>query len=93
MPQLNDLHIVRFFSSFVTVKNGKAVKATEPYLKYCPLASFLYRHLKLAENYNQKITKEMIIKGIQDKISKFGFFTENRNLSIENISIPYKLVS
>ena len=38
----DDLHIVRFFSSFVAISKGKVIKLTDPYLEYCPLVNILY---------------------------------------------------
>jgi len=83
-----DLHITRFFSSFVAVSEGKVIGVTEPFLEYCPLACALYKRIKSAGKSCSEL-KKAIKKAIEEKISKFGFFTDKRELHRENIAIPY----
>lgn len=84
-----DLHITRFFSSFVAVSEGKVVKVTDPYLKYCPLASLLYDGIRKLKDSDLRLVKEEILKAVQEKIFKFGYFTERRELYRNDISVPY----
>lgn len=37
---LEDIHITRMYSSFVTVSEGRVIRITDPFLEYCPLAHF-----------------------------------------------------
>jgi len=82
-----DLHIIRFFSSFVAISNGKVIRATEPKMKYCPLAFFLFQKLTFSLNSG---TKRMFIKkAIEQKIKEFGHFTARRELNKSDIAVPY----
>ncbi len=84
---LEDIHITRMYSSFVTVSEGRVIRITDPFLEYCPLAHFLYRGIKLAGNSNSELIKA-IKKAVEENISKFGSFTEKRKLHREDIAIP-----
>lgn len=83
-----DIHITRMYSSFVTVSEGRIIRITDPFLKYCPLAHFLYRGIKSAGNSNSELIKA-IKKAVEENISKFGSFTEKRKLCRKDIAIPY----
>lgn len=72
-----DLHIIRFFSSFVAISKEKVIRMTEPFLEYCPLADSLYDNMK------------GIRKIVEEKIAKFGHFTAERKLYREDVAIPY----
>ena len=72
-----DLHIVRFFSSFVAISKEKVIRMTEPFLEYCPLADSLYDNMK------------GIRRIVEEKIAKFGHFTAERKLYREDVAIPY----
>jgi putative methanogenesis marker protein 8 len=78
-----DLHITRMCCALVAVSNGKVIKVTEPGLKYCPLASSLY---KLFETSS---LKEEIAGAVMANISDFGFFTNRRELCRKSVAIPY----
>ena len=82
-----DFHILRFYSSYVLICNGKAVEATDPYMEYCPLASFLYKNIKHAKNIN--MLKKSILNLVNKKIARLGHFTGQRELSRSDIAIPY----
>jgi putative methanogenesis marker protein 8 len=84
---LRDIHIIRFYSSYIVISNGRVVEVTEPYIRYCPLAGSLYRDLNSSSN--PFLIKEAIKKAIESKINKFGHFTKNRELHSKKISIPY----
>jgi len=84
-----DLHVLRFYSSFVTVSRGKVLKATRPYLEYCPLAASFYSEIRRQAGRGMEETREAIKKIIEKKIAEFGFFTENRKFSGSAIAVPY----
>jgi putative methanogenesis marker protein 8 len=81
-----DLHITRNFSSFVVVSDGKVIGMTDPWMKHCPLYSMLYESVKIPDL--AKI-KAGIKNAIEEKIEKFGSFTRRRQLSREDIAVPY----
>jgi putative methanogenesis marker protein 8 len=83
----NDIHIIRFYSSYVVISNGSVIEVTEPYMVYCPLAESLYKDL--GNSSNPYLVKEAIKKVVESKISKFGHFKKKRELFSKNISIPY----
>ncbi|MBD3426849.1 MAG: DUF2099 family protein [Candidatus Omnitrophica bacterium] len=89
IPSCGDLHLVRFFSSFVTVSAGKVIGVTKPYLRYCPLAGHLYTDLRRAGERNPDAVRELIKKAVESKIQKFGFFTPKRVFHGNSIAIPY----
>jgi len=84
-----DLHVLRFYSSYVVVSNGKAIEATDPYMEYCPLANYFYREIAGAGIETPGTRKKAIIRAINGKIAKFGFFTRERGLFCENVAVPY----
>ena len=84
---VEDLHVVRFYSSYVTISQGKVIEVTEPYMTFCPLANFLYRNIGLSGNSGE-IT-QAIRRGVSEKIARFGHFTEKRELYDDSIAVPY----
>jgi len=82
-----DLHVIRFYSSYVLISDGKAIKATEPYMAYCPLANFLYKSVRRPKD--KDALKEAIIRSVNEKMSRFGHFTKRRELRRSDIAIPY----
>lgn len=82
-----DLHIVRFFSSFAAISQGKVIAITEPQMKYCPLVESLYR--EVGSFGNNKNIKNLIVQAIEEKIHKFGHFTQKREILRSNIAVPY----
>jgi putative methanogenesis marker protein 8 len=85
----NDLHILRFYSSLVIVSGGKVIEVFDPILKYCPLATSLYKNFRTLNKVDPLIFKNAVCEAIEEKISKFGFFTEDRKIFQSEISIPY----
>lgn len=85
----NDLHIIRFFSSFVAISDGKVIEITDPSMTYCPLARQLYRHIPIPDPPEREMIKTLIRQGIEEKIEKLGFFTAQRKLEHGKIAIPY----
>jgi len=82
-----DLHIVRFYSSYIAISNGKIINVTDPHMAYCPLASSFYRDLTSSTNSDQ--LKQAIMKALSSKISRFGHFTHRRKLFGKDIAVPY----
>lgn len=82
-----DLHVLRFYSSYVAVKNGEVIAVTEPYMEYCPLAVHFYRNI--IKKDGSKVLIQDIKNIINEKIKKFGFFTEHRDFSFSTIAVPY----
>ncbi len=82
-----DLHIIRFYSSYVAISNGIVSVVTEPRMKYCPLAGILYKGLNSSSG--PSIIKGIIKKAVENKINDFGFFTGERRLSGSSIAVPF----
>ena len=82
-----DLHIVRFYSSYIAISNGKIINVTDPHMAYCPLASSFYRGL--SSSANSYLLKQAIMKSVSSKISRFGHFTHRRELFRKDIAVPY----
>jgi len=82
-----DLHVIRFYSSYIVISNGRVIEVTNPCMAYCPLAGFLYKNINLSGN--PSLIKKAIIQSIESKISEFGYFTERRELLRKDIAIPY----
>jgi putative methanogenesis marker protein 8 len=78
-----DLHVTRMCCALVAVSQGKVIKVEEPRLKYCPLRvnDKLYGF--------KRFDREEVCRAILLKISKFGYFTPNRELCREGIEVPY----
>ena len=87
--EYDDLHIIRLFSSFVAISNGKVIKITDPKMIYCPLARQLYRHIPIPDPPDREMIKTLIRQGIEEKIEKLGFFKPGRKLEHSKIAIPY----
>jgi putative methanogenesis marker protein 8 len=85
----NDLHLLRVYSSIVVVSGGKVIEVLDPILKYCPLANLLYKKFRTLNKADTLNFKNAVSKTVEEKISKFGFFTEKRKIYQNDISIPY----
>ena len=84
-----DIHVLKYFSSFVTVSNGRVINITEPTLMLCPLVKHLYKNFSGMRGDDKEAIKNAIKSAIESKIKDYGFFTDNRKLSCGNVSIPY----
>lgn len=82
----NDLHIMRFYSSYVSISRGKVVNVSEPVMRYCPLAEHFYPGIKRTD---KNALREEIKKIVEKKINEYGFFTRERRLFSEKIAVPY----
>ncbi len=87
----HDLHILRVYSALVAVSGGRVIEVFEPTLKYCPLANSLYKNFSSVNpvKENPLLFKKAVREAVEEKISRFGFFTEKRNISQSGIAIPY----
>ena len=86
---MKDVHLVRYFSSLITISNGKVVKVTKPALFGCRMAGFLYEGFKDTSALPVDRLKEEISRIVEGKIARFGFCTKNRMIWEEENSIPY----
>lgn len=86
---MKDIHIVRYFSSLITISNGKVIKVTKPIISHCPLAAFLYDGIKESAGLPAAQLKAEIRKAIEEKIARYGFCTKNRMLWKDEAVIPY----
>jgi len=86
---MKDIHIVRYFSSLITISNGKVIKITKPTISHCPLAGFFYKGLKRSGDLPLPRLKGEIKKVIEDKIEQFGFCSKKRLLWDDGESVPY----
>jgi len=86
---VRDIHILRYFSSFISISEGQVINITDPKLAFCPLASHLYKGLKITDKMAGEALKCEIKKAIESKIRDFGIFTSRRTFLAENVSIPY----
>lgn len=84
-----DIHVLRYFSSFISISDGKVINVTEPALTFCPLACHLYKSFRNIDCFNKETLKHEIKKVIESKIRDYGFFTANRKLLSNNAAIPY----
>ncbi len=84
-----EIHILKYFSSFVSVSQGKVINITEPRLSYCPLAAHLYKSFKNIPETDKKAIKNAIKTVIESKIRDYGLFTDNRKFNFDSVSIPY----
>jgi len=84
-----DIHVLKYFSSFVSVSCGQVINITEPTLRFCPLAKHLYKDFSNIQGKDKGIIKNAIKSAIESKIKDYGFFTDNRKFSYDDVSIPY----
>jgi len=84
-----DIHVLKYFSSFVSVSCGQVINITEPTLRFCPLAKHLYKDFSNIRGNDKETIKSAIKSAIESKIKDYGFFTDSRKLSCSDVSIPY----
>lgn len=83
------IHVARYFSSLITISDGRVVKVTEPTISHCPLAGFLYEGIGKSDELSTDRLRDEIKKIIESKIARFGFCTKDRMLWKEDPAIPY----
>ncbi|MDD4941155.1 MAG: DUF2099 family protein [Candidatus Omnitrophica bacterium] len=88
-PASRDVHVLRYFSSFIGVSDGKVIYVSDPLIKACPLASHLYKGLKAVDSADKEALKRQIKKIIESKIRDFGFCTAKRKLLRSDSVIAY----
>jgi len=84
-----DIHVLKYFSSFVSVSGGKVIRVTRPSLTFCPLAKHLYKDFRGIRGNDEEAIKRAIKNAVESKIKDYGFFTNERKLSCGDVSIPY----
>lgn len=84
-----DLHVLKYFSSVVTVSEGKVVNVTTPSLRSCPLARHFYPAFEKADPEDARSLCDAVRKTIEGKIRNYGFFTGNRSLHFPECAVPY----
>jgi putative methanogenesis marker protein 8 len=84
-----DIHVLRYFSSFISVSEGSVINVTDPMLAFCPLASYLYKGFKGSIHFDKEAIKREIKKVIEAKIEAYGFFTAKRKFLCSDTAIPY----
>ena len=84
-----DLHIIKYFSSLISISDGKVADVTPPTLLSCPLAKHLYKEPAFAPGSDKEAVKQAIIRAIESKIRDYGFFTSDRKFVCEKTSIKY----
>lgn len=75
-----DVHVLRYFSSFISVSEGRVIHVSDPTLMFCPLASHLYKGFKDTDGADKEALKLEIKSAIESKIRDYGFFTSQRKL-------------
>lgn len=80
-----DIHVLRYFSSFVSVSDGKVIHVTEPSLTYCPLAGHFYGDIG---GLDKQAVRSAIRRVVESKIRDHGFFTPKRNLISKDAAVP-----
>ncbi|MBU1726421.1 MAG: DUF2099 family protein [Candidatus Omnitrophica bacterium] len=83
-----DIHVLKYFSSFVSVSDGRVIFVSDPKISFCPLASHFYKGFCGAKTDKQGL-KQAIRNVIELKIREYGFFTANRDLNTREIQVPY----
>jgi len=86
---MRDIHLVRYFSSLITISDGKVIKVTKPAISHCPLAGFFNGGLKESAGFSPTRLKNEIKKVIEGKIARFGFCAKDRMLWKDEAVVPY----
>ncbi len=84
-----DVHVLKYFSSFVSVSGGKVIYISEPSLRFCPLAWHLYKDIFPLHPTDNTGIKKAIKETIESKIRDYGFFTAQRKLEGDDVLVPY----
>ncbi len=84
-----DLHVLKYFTSFISVSGGKVIHVTEPALAFCPLASHLYPSCREGQGGDSWVLRGFIKDAIESKIRDFGYFTGERKFFADQKRIPY----
>jgi len=87
-PARQDIHVLRYLSSLISVSEGKVIYVGDPGVRSCPLARRFYRELRNAPADPEE-TKKAIKRIIESKIREYGFFTPRRDLSVTEVQVPY----
>ncbi|MBN2830696.1 MAG: DUF2099 family protein [Candidatus Omnitrophica bacterium] len=83
-----DIHILKYCSSFVSVSGGEVFYITDPKVSFCPLAKHFYNGI-IGKVFDKEGIKKAIKEIIEFKIRKYGFFTANRRFEFHEAQVPY----
>lgn len=84
-----DLHVIKYFSSYITVSGGEVTDITDPALFRCPLAEHLYKDFAVIGSGDKETVKQAIKKAVESKIRAYGLFTDNRKFECVKTPIKY----
>ena len=84
--EYGDLHVLRSFSSFVAVSEGRVIALTDPWMRHCPLFEMLQGR---ADTAGVDELRARIREAVEDKIARFGMFTARRQLIRSDVAVPY----
>lgn len=84
-----DIHVVRYFSSYVSVSRGRVISITEPAMTYCPLAHHFYSEFFPKDGGGTDAVKKFIKRAIESKIREFGLFTARRRITSDTAAVPF----
>jgi putative methanogenesis marker protein 8 len=84
--EYRDLHVVRNFSSFVAVSDGRVIALTDPWMRHCPLFEVLQGR---TDTVGVAELRDRIRAAVEDKIASFGMFTARRQLLRDDVAVPY----
>jgi putative methanogenesis marker protein 8 len=84
-----DLHVLKYFSSVVTVSEGRVINVTEPTLRFCPLANHFFPAFKKIAPEDLNALTETIRGAIQSKIRDYGLFTAKRSFDFPRDAVPF----
>jgi len=87
--QRRDIHVVRYFSSYVSVSRGRVINITEPTMTYCPLAGHFYKEFFPKKGADTAAVKTFIRRAIESKIREFGLFTARRRITCSKPAVPF----
>ncbi len=89
MERINrDIHVLRYFSSFVSVSEGRVIYVSQPKIDFCPLAAHFYAGLRAVVGDKEELRRK-IKEVIEFKIREYGFFTADRRFDFPDPSVPY----
>ncbi|MFA5167339.1 MAG: DUF2099 family protein [Candidatus Omnitrophota bacterium] len=88
-PVERDLHVLKYFSSVITISEGQVINVTDPSLRSCPLARHFYPEFKDADPEDVESLRNAVRRIIESKIRNYGFFTNDRSFHFPQGAVPY----
>jgi putative methanogenesis marker protein 8 len=84
--EYRDLHVLRNFSSFVAVSDGRVIAMTDPWMRHCPLFEMFQGR---TDGVSVEELRDRIRAAVEDKIARFGMFAARRQLIRDDVAVPY----